>query len=204
MEKYGNAILRLCDTFKSNFSFNQGKLEMIPNVIKPENRKKNKLEFVHWFTIISSICAVLVLLFGNNIWGRLKGKETTVAKSDTVNIQTEVKHDTILFEKELPYLENVPIIDKGLFIKYYFNDFIFGGANLDIISINARTKSGEKLTLIKRKTEILMDINEDPFVEFEYKGTFYSIEITGYHPTFKCLLKKNIKPTLTLKKCNDL
>lgn len=201
-EIYGNAILCLCDTFKSNFAINQRKIELPKNLIKQESRKKIKLEFVHYFTIISAICGVVVSLFGNNIWGRLTGKEHTETKSDTITIEAKVKHDTTLFVKELPYLENIPIIDKGLFIKYYFNDFIIGGANLDTISINARTKSGESLQLIKREME--MDINDEPFVDFKYKGVFYSIEITGHHPTITCLLKQDVQPTLMLKKYNDL
>jgi hypothetical protein len=163
-----------------------------------------KLELSHKIALGALIVATIVMLFGNNILGRLTDKETTVIISDTTAVTNEIKSDTTLFIQELPYLQNVPIIDKGLFIKYYFNDFIFGGANLDIISINARTKSGESLPLGREKMEVQMDITKEPFVEFEYKGIFYSIELDGHHPAINCTFKKIMIPTLTLKQFNDL
>lgn len=200
-EKYGNSILRLCDSFKLGTTNRQ---EIILKNIQDETKKKPKLELSHKIALGSLVVAITVLIFGNNIWGRLMGNDDTKHKIDTSTVLTVQKNDTIISNSELPYLDIVPIIDKGLFIKYYYNDFVLGGVNLDTISINARTISGETLELSKSGEEIHMEITKEPYIEFEYKNTFYSIEITGKHYTFKSILRKDIKPTLTLKKYKEI
>lgn len=114
------------------------------------------------------------------------------------NSSVTIKPKTII-NFELPYLENVPIIDKGIFIKYYYNDLVFGGANINSVSICARTSKGEKLDINGSNYELSMDITEEPYVEFEYKGITYSIEISRHPFSVNCIIKKNITPTLALK-----
>ncbi|MCC7026193.1 MAG: hypothetical protein IT265_04505 [Saprospiraceae bacterium] len=176
------------------------------NDIRPDItnvKRKIKLEFIHWFTIISCVIGVMVFLFGNNIYGRFSGNENPEIKSNE-QIWRKENFDTVLTTINLPYLENFPIIDNGLFIKYYFNDLIFGGINIDTVAMNARSKSGENLALRKSKGEIYMDINKEPYIEFEYKGTLYSIETVGRHYSFLCTIRKSINQTLQMKRYNQL
>lgn len=223
--KYGNSIIRLCENFKKSDYKTQvnetilddkiqigdvrnnkgtivdkGKIELNNAPNQNSTKKKIKLEFIHYFTIISTFCAVFVLFFGNNIWDRIVSRKANHVITNTKLHPNEKIHDTIIANLELPYLDNVPIIDKGLFLKYYYNDFVLGGINLDTISIGARATNGEGLQLVKSEGQVHMDITQEPYVEFEYKGIYYSIEITGKHYSFSCVLRQRINPTLILKK----
>ena len=170
-----------------------------------EKKRKFKLELGHKIGLGALVVAIIVMLFGNNIWGRFKNKNNSEikAKSETKSVN-ELKPDTLLKSYKLPYLENVPIIDKGLFIKYYYNNFVISGVNIDTISIGARSKSGESLNLFNVNREIRLDITQEPFIEFDYKGTLYSIEISGRHYLFFCTLIKNVNQTLRMKKYKEI
>ena len=165
---------------------------------KPLEKKKFKLEIGHKIALVSLAVAILVFLFGNNIIGRFNNTEskTNIDTNQTTVINTDRIIDTI----NLPYLETVPILDKGLFIKYYFNELIFGGANIDTVKINTRTKTGEYLKMNSSNNEITLDINTEPYIEIEYKKRFYSFEVFGKHYTFNCIVKEIKTPTLQLKK----
>lgn len=200
-EKYGNSILRLCDSFKLGAN---KKHEAVFMPSSDETKKKPKLELSHKIAFGSLAVAIIVLIFGNNIWGRLMGDDDKAIKSDSIKVSTAPLRDTTIANIKLPYLDNVPIIDKGLFIKYYYNDLVFGGVNIDTIRISSRTSTGENLEIRKSEHEVSMDITKEPFIEFEYKGILYSMEIVGKHYSINCIIKENISPTLTLKKFKDL
>lgn len=156
-----------------------------------------KLELGHKIAIVSVVIALLVFLFGNNIIGRFSDNENKIGIGSIETTATNT--DRIIDTLNLPYLESVPILDKGLFIKYYFNDLVFGGANIDTVKISTRTKNGEYLEMTNSKNEITMDINAEPYIEIEYKNKFYSFETTGQHHAFNCIITEIIKPTLLLK-----
>ena len=188
--------------FADQIVINKGNFKQI---FKPSNtQEKKKFKLIIQWSMISAIIGFLVFLFGNNMCGRYSGKENTILKSDTTEIISKNRHDTIIAVIELPYSKIVPILDKGIFIKYQFNDFIFGGINIDTISINARTKMGESLKIYKPVGEIQIGISEEPYIEFEYKGTLYSIEMDIKDGSVTSTLRKDIKPTLVLKKYKDL
>jgi len=86
---------------------------------------------------------------------------------------------------KLPYLKNVPILDKGIFLRYNYNYLILGGANIDSVKINARTYDGEFLEFDKYVGKVEYDITRQPYIEMEYKGSIYSIEIIGKHHSFE-------------------
>lgn len=157
--------------------------------------KKKKWEKGAIISLISLIIAFTVLLFGNNLVSRFSNepiKQKELLKKNNSNIVVKTFN--------LPYLENYPILDKGLFVKYYFNNLILGGANINGIKINARGKNGDKIE-INRETlgnNFEIDINEQPYIEIEYKKKFYSIEILGKHYSFKCKIDEIKKPTLDL------
>ena len=166
---------------------------------KTSGKKKFKLELGHKIALASLAVAMLVFLFGNNIVGRFgSDKSENKIIADTTNlVSTDMERsiDTL----KLPYLEAVPNLDKGLFIKYYFNDLIFGGANIDIVRINTRTKSGEYSKIKSSNNEIIFDITAEPYIEIEYKKKFYSFEIVGRHYSINCIIREIVRPTLQLK-----
>lgn len=163
---------------------------------------KTKWERSHKIAFASFLVAVVVLIFGNNLYDRLtKTNNGQPIDKENTTIQSI---DTTAVIKQLPYLENYPIIDKGLYVKYYFNNLVFGGVNVDSIRINARTSTSEPLEITKDKNSLSMDINNEPFIEFEYKNKYYSIALTGRHYDFKMTLQEIAKPTMTLKKYIEL
>lgn len=161
--------------------------------------KKTKWERSHKIAIISLIISFIVLIFGNNLLEKLNLNSISLLPNyEKQNIE-HFKEDTIINIKELPYLENYPIIDKGLFIKYNYNEFHIGGVNIDEISLNARTKLSNPLDITKEKDFISVRIIEEPFIEFKYKNKYYSMEISGEHYQFSFLLKQIKEPTMKLR-----
>jgi hypothetical protein len=157
--------------------------------------KKKKWEKGTTISLLSLIIAFTVLIFGNNLIDRISNK---TEKKEYYN--KEVPTVSLVNTIDLPYLENVPILDKGLFIKYYYNNLIIGGANLDEIKINARAENGDKLEINNEvfNNNLEVDITKEPYIEIEYKNVFYSIEITGKHYNFRCKISKLKNPTLIL------
>lgn len=161
-----------------------------------------KLEKGHVITLIGLIFTISVAFFGNNWLGR--GQQTNKTEKSIINpAKTLETKDTVIFNSKLPFLESVPIIDKGLFVKHYYNDLIIGGINVDTLNINARTKNGEGLRLRRMNDLISLDITQEPFIEFEYKKLFYSIEILE-HISVNCTIRKNINPTMKLVRYNEI
>ncbi|MCW3077941.1 MAG: hypothetical protein JWO32_2550 [Bacteroidetes bacterium] len=141
---------------------------------------------------ISLIVAIAVLLFGNNLLSKCSDDKQVASKKHNNHI-----FDTSVVILNLPYLENVPILDKGIFLKYYFNSLIIGGTNLESTTIRVRAKNGEKLEINKDLDGNLdIDINTEPYIEIKYRNEFYLIEVTGKHYEFHCRLLKLVTPTL--------
>jgi hypothetical protein len=110
---------------------------------------------------------------------------------------------TMIDSLKLPYLKNAPILDKGIFLRYNYNDLLVGGANIDSIKINARTYDGESLELNIYDGKVKYDITRNPYIEMEYKGIIYSIEILGRHYSYRYVLRRDILPTLNLVQVNN-
>ncbi|MBU3010713.1 hypothetical protein KO506_04830 [Polaribacter vadi] len=126
--------------------------------------------------------------------------EDTISTELTENQVKKSNSNPILMDSlELPYLKNYPILDKGIYLNYHFNDLVLGGVNIDSLKINGRTYDGEPLEFRNYNKTIETSITQQPYIEIKYKGNFYSIEILGKHYSFDCIIKKNIIPTLNLK-----
>ncbi|WGD34701.1 hypothetical protein [Olleya sp. YS] len=123
-------------------------------------------------------------------------------KNETIKDTVELLSPKIVDSLELPYLKNTPILDKGIFFSYSYNNLLIGGANIDSIKINARTYDGQKLKFRKYDEKLEFDITEQPYIELEYKETIYSFEIIGKHYSFDCIITKDIVPTLNLIEVN--
>ena len=126
--------------------------------------------------------------------------EDTISNEFIENQVKNVNTNLILIDSlELPYLKNYPILDKGIYLKYHFNDLVVGGVNIDSLKINGRTYDGEPLEFRNYNKTFETSITQQPYIEIKYKGSFYSIEILGKHYSFDCIIQKNIIPTLNLK-----
>jgi hypothetical protein len=130
-------------------------------------------------------------------------KENIKPKENSIELAKNNLSQKIIDILKLPFLENVPILDKGIFLRYNYNDLLVGGVNIDSIKINARTYDGESLKFNKYDGKVEFDITRKPYIELEYKGSIYSIEILRKHSSYSYVLRKDILPTLNLIQINN-
>ncbi len=179
-----------------NYRKDSDNVEINQNPTKKNRRKK-------YFTAggIATLIALIGLLFGDNLVGKF---DWTNNKQNL--IETSQKENIVLIDSlQLPYLESVPIIDKGLFIEHYYTELIIGGANIDNVKINARKQSGEKLKLkLNDNQDLSIDIFERPYIEINYKEKFYIIEIFYVENTFYYSIKQTTQNSLDLKKISEI
>lgn len=98
-------------------------------------------------------------------------------------------------EGEVPYLKKLPILDKNLFIEQYYNQLIFGGVNFELVKFAARTDEGVKADLLDiSNSQIKLPVFDMPYLEFEYKEKFYTLEVFG-----EVIGPGNIRLTYTIK-----
>ena len=103
-----------------------------------------------WSKVIAGliVAAILAFIGYTKNWIGLKPIDTSKKSNISTNYTDNVKptaipnESTILTTGELPYLENLPILDHTLFLRYNYNNFVFGGKNLKKIVIAARSKEG--------------------------------------------------------------
>lgn len=138
-------------------------------------------------SLLPLIVAIIVLLFGNNLVGRLLNKpnkehQEKVEITDSIKKVNKYKVDTldiIIEDKKLPYLVKIPIIDKGLFVENYYTKFRFGGVNLEMVKFNVMSNEGETLNIEFDANNNFFEIPifEEPQLEFSYKEKIYQISI---------------------------
>ncbi|MEM6232098.1 hypothetical protein [Shewanella scandinavica] len=112
--------------------------------------------------------------------------------------QTETKSNIDLgvnLEGEVPYLKKLPILDKNLFIEQHYSQLIFGGVNFEFVKFAARTDEGVKAELLDiSNSQLKLPVFDMPYLEFEYKDKFYTLEVFG-----EVIGPDNIKLTYTIK-----
>lgn len=125
-------------------------------------------------------------------------KSIDTIQKPIINVQPDFTNQILLDSLKLPYLKKVPILDKGIFIKYSYNNLVIGGVNIDSLNLNARTREGEPLPFRDYNQTLETNIKLQPYIELKYKGNYYSLEIVGSHSSFYCTMKESINPTLNL------
>jgi len=158
--------------------------------------------------IMIGVWAVVAVVFSGigtkylpELLSRLRKAPTEeVVDIDDENQAKPKSAPTIIASGELPYLEKLPILDKGLFAEYHYNDLLFGGVNIGMIKLAARQQTGEAAKFEKDETynAIVLDITEEPYMEFSYKGKYYSLSVTGAHYIFKYELSEISETTMVL------
>jgi hypothetical protein len=131
-----------------------------------------------------------------------KKKQTEIASEN--NSQPELIKKNIISQGELPYLKNITILDKTIYIRYSYNDFLIGGKNITKLKISARTSDGRNSSpkYLSSSDEIEYFIHDKPYIEFEYSGQLYSIEVLGEMHRYRYIIKKIFKATMDLRKIN--
>ena len=210
--------------FKNETENDLNKLIQIKTDIKNEIYKTNSNTTTTYDNIINSLknnkiiaiilVVIVVLLGGLKIFNESsKAKDNFTKINQTENDEIDQPDKSIvsdnqiiidtLANSELQYLKNITILDKGLYIRYNYNDLHLGGANLDSIKLNGRTADGIPLNFRKNDGFIQTSITQLPYIEIEYKGANYSIEIIGKQYDLKYLILKNINQTLSLKSVEE-
>lgn len=161
-----------------------------------------------WITIITMVIISLAVAFGGikscrNIVKKVINQIDSEKKSDDSslnNAQTESIKKQIILVDELPYSTNIPILDKTIYIKYNYNDFLIGGKNIKKLKISARTFDAHDLKPNYKHypNEIEYYIHDKPYIEFEYLGQFYFIKVDGKRYNYKYILGKVSKTSMDL------
>lgn len=95
----------------------------------------------------------------------------------TITLEDEIG---INMEGAVPYLRKLPILDNNLFIEQNYTELIFGGINFELVKFAARTDEGVKSKLLRvSNSALVIPAFDMPYLEFEYKGKFYTLEIKG-------------------------
>jgi hypothetical protein len=97
-----------------------------------------------------------------------------------VNEKTEAKpiSNDLNLQGKVPYLEKLPILDNNLFIEQNYIELIFGGVNFKLVKFAVRTNEGVEAEVLKLDSASLtLPIFDMPYLEFEYKGDFYTLEV---------------------------
>ena len=192
----------------NNVIFNKGDKNVISvNSEKQENKFEKSL---FWIAVIGIIITILTFLFGDNILKSLNfpisKNPSNIEKKNITSVSKQVITSDTIGKGLTPYLKSEAILDKGLFFSHNHTELIFGGTNINQVKLNARKDTGEKITLHKNDSEdIILDIYEKPYLEFEYKNSFYKLEIyIDDRITFYYDLIKISAPTLILIKATDI
>ena len=135
-----------------------------------------------WSKVIGGLILAGLLAFGTLMHFKWEWPAQKLVSKQEDSIKPDIYvNDKIISEEELPKWQNVPLLDKTIYIKYEYYSFIFGGKNLKKIRIAARKGNGEiiRAHINRDKNEIIYNIDDKPYIEFEYKGSAYSIEVRG-------------------------
>lgn len=157
--------------------------------------------------VLSKVIATAIIALATVVWvwvsgigTRSLGNKSTEPKMKKV--VTNVVGAPVLAEGRLPYHQNVAILDKTLYIKYSYADFIVGGKNISKIKIAARTNDGAAAkfeTGLLNPLEIEHHIPDKPYLEFEYGNHFYSIEVSGDSGGYQYTLREISNVTMDLE-----
>lgn len=146
-------------------------------IIIPSEESKKNWEWKTLLALASFVVAVIVMIFGNNLYEKYKlNRKSQVGKLELIGIPNNLDNfiDSFVLNSD-----NHQIIDKGLYIKEYFDEFVVGGANLDSIKINAVSENIEPMDFkINEKTkELSFSIFYEPKIEIKYKQKYYAIDV---------------------------
>ena len=148
-----------------------------------------------WSKVIAGLIVAAVIGFlgyaGNHIrnWRDHNPHDTTevsnssVRHADSTPVLPYSNESGLISSGKLPYLDDLPILDQTLFVRYNYNDLVFGGKNLHNVAIAARSKMGSDLPLGNSSfpDELQCDITKEPHIEFRYRDMVYGLTITGRH-----------------------
>ena len=119
-----------------------------------------------------------------------KGVESDPRPTNTENLN---------MEGDLPYLSKRSILDGNLFIEQRYSNLVFGGANFEIVKFAVRTGEGEKAEILSLTSSYLsVSAYARPYVEFEYKGNVYALEVIS-----KVVPPKDVELTYEISPLNQ-
>jgi len=152
------------------------------------------------WSLITGLLAFLGVMFSGVGTKYLPEKDELInllsAKSDFDKKKNNTAIESgVNLKGEVPYLRKLPILDKNLFIEQNYNQLIFGGVNFELIKFAARTDEGVKAKILEvSNSQLVLPVFDMPYLEFEYKSKFYTLEVTGEY-----LGGNNIKLTYAIK-----
>jgi hypothetical protein len=97
--------------------------------------------------------------------------------SELSDNQLQSGNESIIFNGVPPYLIALPILDNNLYVMHDSDKFRLGGSNLHLIRYAASIRSNGIPTIQDREDYIEFATSEQPYIEFSYKESFYSIRV---------------------------
>lgn len=114
--------------------------------------------------------------------------------------QLQSATESIIFSGAPPYLIALPILDNNLYVKHDSEKFHLGGSNLHLIRYVASIRSNGIPTIQDREDYIEFITSEQPYIEFSYKGSFYSIEVISRSYSTSMEIREILGPTVELNR----
>ena len=91
-------------------------------------------------------------------------------------------------------------MDNNLYVKHDSDKFHLGGSNLHLIRYAASTRSGDIPIIQDREDYIEFTTSEQPYIEFSYKGSFYSILVMDRSYSTSLEIREILGPTVELNR----
>jgi len=135
--------------------------------------------------LITGFLALIGVIF-SGVGTKYLPEKDELFKSTIVKSDLDTKEDNsgielgVNLKGEVPYLKKLPILDKNLFIEQNYHQLIFGGVNFELVKFAARTDEGVKAEIIEvSNSQLSLPVFDMPYLEFEYKNKFYTLEVNG-------------------------
>ena len=161
-----------------------------------------------WLVAIStaSVLALASYMFSDRgITGAAITEDAIVSQSSAASAsrqlspsQPGIGTERVILSTEPPYLSELPILDGNLYVNHDNNNFLLGGVDLSVIRYSAWSRMGGAATRQDRAAHIEFSMAEQPYIEFSYKGKFYSIEVTSRSYSQRMELREISAPTVEL------
>lgn len=148
-------------------------------IVNSQSQNPNKKsDWKSYLPIASLIVAIIVMVFGNNLYEKFKSKQGI--EDTKINASSIANNEDRFIDSIVLNHENHQIIDKGLYITNdYYDRLILSGANIDSIKINAIDERSEQLEMKieEEGKELQFSLYYKPRIELVYKRKYYSIDI---------------------------
>lgn len=134
---------------------------------------------------VASTSLLLVGLISVAIWMTIRFNSSNPISSENTSdpaasssiTQSSIPQERIIYRGDPPYLSELPILDGNLFVNHSDDFLLLGGTNIEQVRFSASTRAGDRAIVGFRENSIAFQMEEQPYIEFSYQDSFYSLQI---------------------------